>query len=166
MLVQLTSRHAIRRWRANGIGTTLLAGTARPMPTTPILFFDGRCGFCHRGVRVLLRLDRGGRLRFAPLGGDTFHALVPAGDRDGLPDSLALLTPDGRLSVRSAAVVQALRLAGRPAAWLAAAALSLVPARLADRLYDAVARHRSRLFVSPPDECPVPPGPWRGRFLP
>jgi predicted DCC family thiol-disulfide oxidoreductase YuxK len=135
------------------------------MPTTPILFFDGRCGLCHRGVRVLLRLDRGGRLRFAPLGGDTFRALVPSGDRDGLPDSLALLTPDGRLSVRSGAVVQALRLAGRSAAWLAAA-LSLLPTGLADRLYDAVARSRSRFFASPRDECPVPPGPWRGRFLP
>jgi hypothetical protein len=40
-----------------------------------------------------------------------------------------------------------------------------VPRRLADRLYDAIARRR-RLFAPPRGTCPVPPGPCRERFLP
>src|SRR4051812_37486572 len=35
----------------------------------PVLFFDGECGLCNRVVRLLLRLDTRGRLRFAPLQG-------------------------------------------------------------------------------------------------
>jgi predicted DCC family thiol-disulfide oxidoreductase YuxK len=132
---------------------------------TPVLFYDGGCGLCHGAVRLLLRLDTAGRLRFAPLRGETFAALVPARDRPRLPDSLVLYTSDGRLLLRSRAVVAALRLAGGGGAWLARAA-SLLPASLADRLYDVVARGRSRLFASPRDACPVPPGPWRGRILP
>jgi predicted DCC family thiol-disulfide oxidoreductase YuxK len=133
--------------------------------STPVLFYDGGCGLCHGAVRLLLRLDAAGRLRFAPLGGATFTALVPEGVRAALPDSLVLRTSDGGLLLRSRAVVAALRLAGGEAAWLGGA-LSLLPAALADRLYDVVARGRRRLFASPRDACPVPPGPWRGRFLP
>ena len=130
-----------------------------------VLFYDGGCGLCRRSVRLLLRLDRRGRLRFAPLGGATFEREVPRAARAGLPDSLVLRTADGRLLVRSAAVIAALGLAGGPAAVCAAAA-GLAPRRLLDALYDAVARWRGRLFGREGEACPVPPGPWRERLLP
>ncbi len=130
-----------------------------------MLFFDGGCGLCHRAVRLLLRLDRGRRLRFAPLGGETFDALVPAARRASLPDSLLLRTADGRLLLRSQAVAEALRIAGGTGAWLAAV-VSTPPRALADRLYDALARRRLRLFGRRPEACPVPPGPLRELFLP
>ncbi len=130
----------------------------------PVLFYDGGCGLCHLSVRVLLRLDRGGRLRFAPLGGERFTAAMAARPLPDLPDSLLLLTPDGRLRVRSAAVLQSLRLAGPP--WSAVAALAeLVPRRLRDALYDAVARARHRLFARPAESCPRVPAALRQRFL-
>lgn len=131
----------------------------------PVLFYDGACGLCHRAVRALLRLDRGARLRFAPLGGETFRALVPVAERVRLPDSLALVVPGRAPAARSAAVLEALRIVGGP--WPAIAVLgALVPRTLADRLYDAVARSRRRLFAVPHDACPVAPGPDRARFLP
>lgn len=133
--------------------------------TSPVLFYDGACGLCHRAVRLLLRLDRAGRLRFAPLAGETFARVVPRDQRASLPDSLVLRTADGRLLVRSAALIAGLRSAGGAAAWLAAVA-GLVPRALADGAYDAVARRRQRLFVPATEACPVPPGRWRGRFLP
>lgn len=131
----------------------------------PVLFYDGGCGLCHGAVRLLLRLDRRARLRFAPLGGATFAALVPPEARAALPDSLVLAPGDGRLLLRSAAVRAALRETGRPGR-VAAAAARLVPPAVADRLYDAVAGARKRVFAAPTGTCPVPPGPWRGRFLP
>jgi predicted DCC family thiol-disulfide oxidoreductase YuxK len=116
-------------------------------------------------VRFVLWADAGGVFRFAPLGGETFLSEVREDEREGLPDSLVLLTPDGRLRTRSAAVVEILRIVGGPWRLLAALA-SLVPRKLADALYDAVARVRHRLFARPPDACPVVPPPLRSRFDP
>jgi predicted DCC family thiol-disulfide oxidoreductase YuxK len=113
----------------------------------------------------VLWADRGGAVRFAPLGGETFRSRVREDEREGLPDSLVLLTPDGRLRTRSAAVVEMLRLLGGP--WrLLAALVALVPRALADALYDGVARIRYRLFARPPDVCPVVPAALRSRFDP
>jgi predicted DCC family thiol-disulfide oxidoreductase YuxK len=116
-------------------------------------------------VRFLLAIDREGVLRFAPLGGRSFLALVPESERPGLPDSLVLRSAQGRLLVRSAAVLECLRLVGGPGAPLAALA-GLVPTRLADRLYDVLARARSRFLAAPRDACPAVDAPRRGRFLP
>lgn len=104
-------------------------------------------------------------LRFAPLGGASFLALVPEGERAGLPDSLVLRTAEGRVLVRSTAVLESLRRAGGLGALLAALA-RLVPTRGADRLYDAAARARSRLFEAPAGSCPAVEPALRERFLP
>jgi predicted DCC family thiol-disulfide oxidoreductase YuxK len=131
----------------------------------PVVFYDGGCGLCHAAVRLLLRLDRHGRLRFAPLGGETFAALVPEPARRALPDSLVLREADGRLTVRSAAALDALRVTGGIGAALAALA-RVVPRALADGVYDGVARTRRRLFAPPPEACPRVPPRLRERFLP
>lgn len=130
-----------------------------------MLFYDGGCGLCHASVRLLLRLDRAGRLRFAPLGGATFDSLVPAAARTALPDSLVLVGVEGSPLVRTAAVLAALRATGRLGGALAAV-VGLVPRRLADALYDATARVRRRAFSPPAEACPVRPGRMRARFLP
>ena len=137
----------------------------RPLAGEPVLLYDGGCALCHRAVRLLLRLDRHGRLRFAPLGGETFLTQVPEDARAALPDSLVLVRGDGPPLVRSAAVREALRATGGVGRGLAALA-RLVPGPLADRAYDVVARTRRRIFAAPRESCPVPPGPLRGRFLP
>ena len=137
--------------------------SARAEPRA-VLFYDGGCGLCHLSVRSLLAMDRTGALRFAPLGGPTFRARVPAAARAALPDSLVLSTGDGRLRVRSAAVLESLRLLGGFGRVLAGIARA-VPAPLADRLYAGVARARSRLFPPPEDVCPRVPRALRERFL-
>jgi predicted DCC family thiol-disulfide oxidoreductase YuxK len=134
-------------------------------PSGDVLFYDGGCGLCHLSVRLLLAVDREGALRFAPLGGETFRALVPEGEREALPDSLVLRTARGRLLLRSAAVVEGLRRTGGLGRVLAAAA-GVVPAALADGLYDRVASARRRFFRVPDTACPVVPAARRERFLP
>jgi predicted DCC family thiol-disulfide oxidoreductase YuxK len=105
------------------------------------LFYDATCGFCSGAVTLLRRADRRkGSLVFEPLFGERFEALLPAGVRAGLPDSLVLVK-EGRTLVRSAAVLEAL--AGIGGAWrIAALAGQLVPVSLRDRVYDWVARNR------------------------
>jgi predicted DCC family thiol-disulfide oxidoreductase YuxK len=129
-----------------------------------ILFYDGSCGLCHVSVRLALAADRHARLRFAPLGGETFLALVPADERPGLPDSFVLRTREGTLLTRWAAVVEVMRRLGWP--WPALGTLGgLVPRRLGDALYDVVARVRHRLLAHPADRCPIVPRSLRERFL-
>jgi predicted DCC family thiol-disulfide oxidoreductase YuxK len=114
---------------------------------------------------MLLALDRRGALRFAPLGGVTFGALFPPEQRERLPDSLVLRTPDGRCLVRSSAVREALRLAGGPGRALARL-VSVLPPPVADRVYDRVAQVRRRLFRPPRGACPAGDPARRERFLP
>jgi predicted DCC family thiol-disulfide oxidoreductase YuxK len=128
----------------------------------PIVFFDGVCGFCNASVNQLLRWDRHGVLRFAPLQGETATELLSAEQRTDLK-SLVLLA-GGRTWVRSAAVVQILlRLPGWPA--LLGRLLWCVPLPLRDLGYRIVARFRYRIFGRR-ETCRMPSPAERGRFLP
>jgi len=129
-----------------------------------MVFYDGACGLCHRTVRFAIARDRdGSRFRFAALGGETFRRLVPETARVGLPDSIVVLTPEGWLLTRSAAVVHILERIG--GTWrLSGGLLGLIPRGIRDFGYDGIARIRYRLFSKPADVCPVTPPALRTRF--
>ncbi len=132
----------------------------------PRLFYDGHCALCHRAVRLVLQRDRRRPpVLISPIGGEAYSRLVPDHSRESLPDSVVVLTPDGGLLVRSQAALYLMRrLSG---AWRILAALgALVPRRLGDRLYDAVARRRRRWFGTTDEVCPALPPALRGRFEP
>jgi predicted DCC family thiol-disulfide oxidoreductase YuxK len=140
---------------------------ADPNPTGPVLLFDGECGLCNRVVRMLLRLDRRGALRFSPLQGPPAQAFLRG---HGLPTedlSTLVFIPDwsrrdgpGHL-LRTDGVAAALRAAGRP---VPAALLSLRPRPVRDAAYRLVARTRRRIF-GPWSDCPLPRPEWRERFF-
>lgn len=125
----------------------------------PVLFFDGDCGLCQRVVRVLLRIDREGRLHFAPLQGVTAQAFLrqhglPTTDFESLvfvPDWASRDRPEYLL--RTAGVIAALRAAGRTGRILAAG-LAIFPVAWRDAGYRAIGRWRYRVF-----------GAWRPRPL-
>jgi predicted DCC family thiol-disulfide oxidoreductase YuxK len=128
-----------------------------------VLLYDGLCPLCNGWVRFLLARDKAGKLRFAPLQGSSAAALLaelgPGGER---PDSVVLAL-DGRLLLRSEAVLRIGRLLGGP--WAALAGLGRwVPAWARDALYDQVAKRRKSLGAYA--ACPLPPPEWGGRFLP
>ena len=129
----------------------------------PRAYYDGSCALCHGAVRFLLAEDRAGRFAFAPLESASFAAAVPAAERERLPDSMALLDEDGRLHLRSAAVLGcAERLGGL---WRAGAlALRLVPVRALDVVYDAIAAQRKRIFGTKAEACPLLPPELRARI--
>lgn len=139
-----------------------------PASASPVLLFDGECGLCHRVVRLMLRLDGEGRLRFAPLQGAAAQAFLRA---HGLPtedfDTLVFV-PEGRgaearPAFRTAGAIGALR-AMRGAGRLIGDLLALIPAWLRDLGYRAVARGRYRLF-GPWKPVPLPHAEWAERFL-
>lgn len=136
--------------------------TPGPPDTGPILFYDSTCGLCARAVRWLVRHDRRGVLRFAPLGGETFAALHADPGID--PASTLVLADADGLHVRSRGVLRALRALGGP--WrLVAGVLGSVPAPVLDGAYRFVARRRRRWFGRA-DACAATERGANDRFLP
>ncbi len=130
------------------------------------IFYDGDCGVCHWAVRVVARHDReGAAFRFAPLGGETFAAELPAPQRENLPDSIAVHTADGVLLLRSQGLVHILRRLG-PLWRVLGAVLALVPRPLRDFGYDRFAAVRHRLVRRPEGACPLLPPELGRRFDP
>ncbi|MEM9915109.1 MAG: DUF393 domain-containing protein [Planctomycetota bacterium] len=136
------------------------------MAETETIFYDGDCGLCHRGVKFVVRRDRdAGRFSYAPLGGETFTRELSAEQRAALPDSIVVLTADGRRLTRSEATRHILQRLG--GVWAVAAALmGVVPRVLRDWGYRGVASIRHRIFKKPAGACPVLPEDLRKRFLP
>jgi predicted DCC family thiol-disulfide oxidoreductase YuxK len=130
-----------------------------------LVFYDGHCGLCHGTVRFLARRDPdGSRFRFAPLQGEEIRLRLPEDVRRTLPDSIALMDADGRVLLRSDAVLHALARVG--GGWgLVARVLGVVPRAARDPVYDLVAKVRRRLFRRPEDLCPILPPELRNRFL-
>lgn len=138
----------------------------RPSMTGPadVLFFDGTCRLCHGAVRFVLAEDRTATAYvFAPLGGERFRAAFPSGA--GLPDSIVILTTEGEVLVRSAAVLHVLRRLG--GLWrVIAAVVAVVPRVVRDAGYDACARTRHRILGRRSAACPLIPPDLQSRFVP
>jgi predicted DCC family thiol-disulfide oxidoreductase YuxK len=135
----------------------------------PVLLFDGECGLCNRVVRLLLRLDRRGVLRFTPLQGASAQEFLrahglPTKDFSTLvfvPDWSRPERPDYRL--RTDGVIAALRATGG-AGSLLAALMAVFPVVLRDAAYRLVARARYWVFGAWP-ACPLPRPEWNDRFF-
>jgi predicted DCC family thiol-disulfide oxidoreductase YuxK len=139
------------------------------MPAAPpeleTIFYDGHCGLCHRTVQFVLKRDSGRTFRFAPLQGTTFEQRVPPALRSGLPDSVVVLTGDGRLLTRSNAILHIWRRLG--GGWKAlGAAMTIVPRSVRDAAYDFIARIRYFVFGRRSEICPVVPAELRAHFDP
>jgi predicted DCC family thiol-disulfide oxidoreductase YuxK len=127
------------------------------------VLFDGVCNLCNVTVDFLLRRDRQGRLRFAPLQSEVGRELLRYHGLEGVPvpDSVVLIE-EGRALLRSSAVLELCRHLGWPWRWLGA--LRVVPRGVADRLYDWVARNRYGWFGRRA-ACRQPSPEQRERFL-
>ena len=126
----------------------------------PIVFYDGLCGLCNGSVRFILPRDKAAHYRFAAL--QSSYAIQTLG-RQALPDSIVLLTSDGKLLLKSEAIIAIASKLSMP--WrLFGLAFRCVPLQMRDTLYDFVARHRSRFFGRY-EVCPLPRPEWKGRFV-
>lgn len=133
--------------------------------TPPLLLYDADCGFCARQVQFLLRHDRRGTLRFAPLGGVTARNLITRHPHLATCASVVWVDdaggPGERVRIRSEAVLAVADHFG--GLWRLGRAGAIIPVGWRDALYDGVARHRHRLGSG---ECLVPTQDQAARFLP
>ena len=122
-----------------------------------ILFYDGACGLCTRSVRFLLWADRAGKLRFAPLQGETAKKRLPADLRKAscLSTVVYLCGDQPQPLLRSEAVCRAMidlggfwRCVGRT--------LLITPYCIREAGYRFVAKHRMRILSRCACALPTP----------
>jgi predicted DCC family thiol-disulfide oxidoreductase YuxK len=132
-----------------------------------VLLYDGACIFCNRLVQFLIRRDREGSLRYAPLQGRYGQAALKRhAELQGI-DSIVFLETSPRdgvehAFVRSDAVLRLAAYFGGP--WRILLLARLIPRPLRDLLYDAFARRRYAIFGNR-NQCVVPPAHIRSRFF-
>lgn len=133
--------------------------------STPVLLYDGECGFCSRSVQFVLsheRPSRRGALRFAALQSGYGVALIAAKPSLAQIDSLVWFDPRSNDTYvkMEAARMTGFHLGG---IWALLARLgAIVPRSLRDATYDLIARNRHRLASQ---YCVVPTIEQRARFL-
>lgn len=132
----------------------------------PVLFFDGKCGLCQRLVRWLLRLDRRGGLRLAPLQGPTAQAWLREHGQSTRHFTSLIFLPEGLRGRcphlrKTDGVIAAIHAIGHPRM---ARLLGWMPRRLRDTGYRVVARTRGVIFGPAKPGQPLPPE-WQQRFL-
>ena len=131
-----------------------------------VLLYDGVCGFCNWTVRWILKHDKKGTIRFAPLQ-SSFGKSVLAGD-PALESVDSIVVVDRRLAgkprliIRSAAALHIAAYLGGP--WKLLLIGYVVPNTIRDFFYDLFARHRYRLFGRY-ETCPLPTPDERERFV-
>lgn len=138
-----------------------------------IVFFDGVCGLCNQFVDFLLRIDRKGVLRFAPLQGETADRLIAEGNgranaglsRDDLESLDSVVFVHRKQAFRgSSAVVQIFAQLGwfwRVVSFL----MWIVPRPIRDAVYRFIARNRYKWFGQK-ETCRMPTESERSRLLP
>ena len=134
---------------------------------SPILLYDGTCGFCARSIQFVLRHESpDGQLRFARLEGPLGAELRARHPELATIDSVLWYEPSTdtspeRLLWRSRSTLRVARYLG--GIWGVLASLgTLIPAPLRDAAYDWIARHRRQLA---PEACVVPTPAQRRRFI-
>lgn len=120
-----------------------------------IVFYDSYCGLCHFAISFLLRLDVSHQLKFAPINGETFKAIVPKNFQQ--IDSVFLYS-NNQVFIKSDAIIKSVILIRPSFFWVRI--LFLIPKIIRDLVYDAIARNRRRS-----DTCYLYPD-QKDRFLP
>jgi predicted DCC family thiol-disulfide oxidoreductase YuxK len=140
--------------------------TLHPAQPEQLILYDGVCGFCHRAVRWVLRADRAGRFRFAPLQGRTAEELRRR--HPELPralDSIVYVRRVGGEERLFRGAEAMFRICGElPGAWRLVARLRWLPRSWTEGAYRVFARHRYRWFGRF-DTCLLPSPAERARFL-
>ncbi len=126
-----------------------------------IVLFDGVCNFCNGAVNFIIKHDRAGRFKFAPLQSEAGERLRSEHDISAETDSLVLIE-DGKAYTHSTGGLRIAKSMG--GIWQLAYSLILLPKPVRDWAYKTFAKNRYRLFGKK-DVCMVPTPEVRERFL-
>ena len=128
----------------------------------PIILFDGLCHLCDGSVQFVIRQDRQGIFRFAPLQSRAGEVLL---EKFGLlhnPIDSFVLVYKGRAFTQSSAALQVLNLL--PWYWKWTQVFRIVPPFIRNAVYRLIARNRYRWFGKR-QQCMIPSPEVKSRFL-
>ncbi|MBB4576263.1 MULTISPECIES: thiol-disulfide oxidoreductase DCC family protein [Rhizobium] len=127
----------------------------------PLIVFDGECVFCSGWVKFALKHDSKRRYRFlaaqTPLGAALYRH-YGLNERDYETN---ILIENGRGYFKSDGTIRMVAGLGFP--WSLVKVFRLLPRRLADALYEFIARNR--LKIAGRQSCMVPTAEQRSRFI-
>ncbi len=125
-----------------------------------IVLFDGVCNFCNSSINFIIKRDKKGYFKFAPLQSEIAQKLV--GDKTKpMPESVILIE-NGKTYDRSSA---ALRIAKKlDGLWPLLYIFIILPKRLRDAVYNLIGRNRYKWFGKT-EACMIPNPGVRSRFL-
>jgi len=119
------------------------------------VLFDGVCNFCSGSVQFIVKRDKKGLFRFAPLQSETGKKYATE------PESILLVDGD-RVYARSDAALRIAKHLRFP--WMLAWIFIVVPRFLRDAIYKFIARNRYKWFGKK-EVCMVPTPELRARFI-
>ena len=132
-------------------------------PTKKIILFDGTCNLCNNAVIFIIQRDKNNEFLFTPLQGETGKKLCEERHIDTQKiDSIVLINPGKAYYVKAQAAFEiAKNLKGmswvRLFEWL-------LSERMANTLYDIIARNRYKWFGRKP-KCMVPTPELQNKFI-
>lgn len=139
-----------------------LAADAQENRPDALMVFDGLCNACSAQVRLLLRLDRAGTIRFTSIQSPYGRHLAARFGIDADDPSTFLFFDGGRPLTQSQAVIAIAGRLPRPWRWLRV--LAYLPRPVRDGAYRWVARNRYRL-AGRRETCMIPSPEVRARFI-
>ena len=133
------------------------------MPTNnPIILFDGVCNFCNTAINFVLKQDKKGIFRFAPLQSEVGQRLLQEYNLSTKEFDSFVLIDNGKVYKKSAASLRVMN--KLPWYWKEAQLLRIIPTALRDAIYDFIAKNRYKWFGKK-DQCMIPTPEVRSRFL-
>jgi predicted DCC family thiol-disulfide oxidoreductase YuxK len=133
-----------------------------PVSEHPVILFDGVCNFCNGAVNFVLKQDKKGIFRFAPLQSEAGQNLLNQYRLSKETFDSFVLIKKGKIYTRSTAALKVLN--DLPWYWKEAQVLWIVPKFLRDAIYDFIARNRYKWFGKK-EQCMIPTAERRSRFL-
>lgn len=128
---------------------------------SPVLFYDGNCGFCQQSVQFILQHERAEEIYFAALDSELANLLKKQHPNLQSIDSIVVLKGK-ELLVESDAVFALTTYLKAPYRYTKYA--HFVPRTFRDYVYRLIAKHRHRL-IRQNESCFLPSPQQRKRFL-
>jgi predicted DCC family thiol-disulfide oxidoreductase YuxK len=131
------------------------------MDSKQIILFDGVCNFCNRIVNFVIRNDKKGRLKFAPLQSFPGQQLKNKFGIAPSEDTIVFIEKE-KVYTYAIAAVRICRHLDWPAKLLYV--LIIIPSFISQPVYKWFARHRYKWFGKK-DTCMIPTPELKERFL-
>ena len=129
---------------------------------TPIILYDGECGFCDRTIRFFLEKDSLDKLSFTSLQGPTGQAILVHYGVATLNFETIILLSQKKIYKKSSAVLLALK--KLPFPWKLLYAFMIIPRFIRNYVYSLVSKNRHRLF-NKKNNCDLPTKKMRKKMI-